>query len=249
MKINDDVLSAFLDAELSDAEMKTVREKLAEDQTLSDRLAELSAVDDQVAARYAEIDARPLPESVSAMLASEEAHSAKVIAFPLWRRAQRGLQEQLQQHAGMAAALALAIGLGAGQLFPSAGSGGNNEWSAVAQGLENTPSGVTAALDNGNQLTPRLSFVNQQGLYCRQFQLRESSRASENIACRAAENGDSGSWQLAASIQLAAIQRPGNYQTASGGSRLDSALDEMMDGEAFDANAEKALIAEHWVNR
>lgn len=249
MKITDETLSAFLDGELPEPEMETLRQRLAGDEELGNRLAELAAVDPMLASRYAHIDERPLPDSVRELLAEEK--PANVISFPVWRRMQQGfqqhVQQHLQQHAGIAAATTLAIGLGLGQLFAGGGADTSDDWATIARGLESTPSGHSVELTNGKQLAPRLSFLNVQGQYCRQYQLADGEKGSENIACRDAEGqSTAGSWQLAASVQLDAIQRPGDYQTASGGAVLDNALDQMMAGDALDANAEEDLIVKGW---
>jgi len=236
--LTDETLSAFLDAELPEAEMERVRQRLCEDETLSDRLAELAGVDQLLAVTYSSIDERPLPEAVTAMLVEESPpQPAQVIPFPLWRRA----QEQLQRHAGIAAAVTLAIGLGAGWLLPGQPQGTDNAWQAVAASLERAPSGKTLELADGRQLTPRLTFVSQQGDYCRQYQVVSGAQGSENIACRSGDGG----WQLTASVQLEAVQEPGTYRTASGGSLLDSALDAMV-ARDIDPQDEAKIIADEW---
>ncbi|WP_308364952.1 MULTISPECIES: hypothetical protein [unclassified Microbulbifer] len=237
-KLTDETLSAFLDAELPEAEMEHVRQRLCEDETLSDRLAELASVDQLLAVTYSSIDERPLPEAVTTMLAEESPpRSAQVIQFPLWRRA----HEQLQRHAGIAAAVTLAIGLGAGWLLPGQPQGDDNGWRPIAATLEHAPSGKTQELADGRQLTPRLTFISRQGDYCRQYQVVSGAQGSENIACR---SGD-GEWQLTASVQQDAVQEPGTYQTASGGSLLDSTLDAMVATD-IDPGAEAKIIAEDW---
>lgn len=65
MKITDETLSAFLDSELSPSEMEAVRERLATDPSLTDRLAELADVDSELKSHYGDIDDRPFPESVT----------------------------------------------------------------------------------------------------------------------------------------------------------------------------------------
>lgn len=236
MKIDDEKLSAFLDAELPEVEMESIRAEMAENEELSLRLAELASADRMVAAHYSAIDSRPLPRSLQDMLAEDE--TAKVIHLPLWRRANQRLQSQLREHAAMAAGIALSVGLAMGHWLP----GGQGPERALAQALDTTPSGAGVELANGDQLSPRLSFINRSGEYCRQFQLQSASGASENIACR----NDNGSWGLAASIKLDAVQAPGSYQPASGGRLLDSALDQMMTGDALDRQAEDQAIAREW---
>lgn len=252
MNITDEALSAFLDGELPEPEMQAIRQRLREDPALGDRLAELAAVDERVSAHYSAIDEKPLPETVTAMLERARPNSARVVNFPWWRR----LQDRLHQHTGMAVAAALVAGFGVAQLMTGGPAGVDTRWQSVAQGLETTPSGETRTLATGEQLTPRITFVNRQGEYCRQFRLQGEELASENIACREPAGGTSDGtvnstsnstpWTLAATVQLDVVAQPGSYQTASGGSVLDSALDNMMVGDILEPEAEKQLIAEQW---
>jgi hypothetical protein len=49
-----------------------------------------------------------------------------------------------------------------------------------------------------------------------------------------------------ASVQLQGLRDPDTYQTASGQSLLDSALDQLIAGEVFDAELEQQLIQRQW---
>lgn len=236
MNITDQTLSAFLDAELPEPEMQAVRECLRADPALSDRLAELAAVDSRLLRHYSTIDTQPLPASVTDTLAAGSDGSAisspdNVVAFPGWRRL---------RVAGAAVAAVLVLALAVAQLFDG---GRNASWQTVAQGLESVPSGKPVQLADGRTLTPRLTFRNRQGDYCRQFHLQGPAQASENIACRSRE-----SWTLAAQTEVA--PSPGNrgYQTASGGSVLDDTLDRMMAGGVIGPSQERQLIESGWAS-
>ncbi|WP_027329031.1 anti-sigma factor family protein [Marinimicrobium agarilyticum] len=241
MNINDETLSAFLDGELPPAEMEQVRARLAEDPALADRLAELSAVDELVSERARAIDERPLPSAVQKMLSEEDARpeSAQVIAFPLWRRARQALNAQT----GIAAAIALAFGFGLAEVTDNAGSPQVDAFQPVAERLETLPSGTTETLPDGREITPRLTFVNRDGQHCRQYRVTGAGERSENIACRAQQT--EAGWEELASIRQRAVE-PGSYQTASGGSLLDSALDQMMAGDIIEPEQEKQLIERNW---
>jgi len=241
MNINDETLSAFLDGELPPAEMQQVRAQLAEDPTLADRLAELSAVDERVSERAHAIDERPLPSGVQKLLEEDDAQpeSAQVIAFPLWRRARQALNAQT----GIAAAIALAFGFGLAQVTENFGDPQTGAFQPVAERLETLPSGTSEALPDGREITPRLTFVNRDGQHCRQYTVTGAGERSENIACRA-QQPDAG-WEELASIRQPAAE-PGSYQTASGGSLLDSALDQMMDGGIIEPDREQQLIERNW---
>lgn len=240
MTISDEQLSAFLDAELPENEMELVRQGLIDDENLANRLAELAMVDEQVASHYAQIDARPLPAAVEPLLAHSTEPTTKemdnnLIQFPLWKRVQRGLQ----QNAALAASVLLVIGFGMVQLLPGNHQSANN-WNAVAQVLEQNISGNEQQFDDGSRVKPRLTFIDQQGNYCRQYQLAQGEQTSENIACRHNDR-----WELIISQPLETLAE-GDYKTASGGSLLDTRLDEMMQSEAFDTAAEQQAIDSRW---
>lgn len=244
--ISDEQLSAFLDAELPEAEMEMIREQLIDDEDLANRMADLAMVDQVVAMSYATIDAHPIPAAITQLLAEDapnsqtqtetqtETKSATIIAFPLLKK----IQQRVQEHAAIAASVALVIGFGISQ---SLHTNSPDNWQAVAAILDSTPSGVEQLASNGVNVKPRLSFTDKDGNYCRQFVQSDSKSTSENIACRKANQ-----WQLAASVYIDKAQQAGTYQTASGGSLLDATLEQMASGDFFDAQAEAAAIEQHW---
>jgi negative regulator of sigma E activity len=257
MNITDEKLSAFLDAELPDAEMEVIRDALIADEDLADRLAELAMVDELVAVSYATIDTRPVPESINALLLEEplvvssaiqdaeeisakksKPETAKIIAFPMMQKFQNILQKQM----AIAASVVMIIGLGAVQLLHESNSSGN--WNNIAKVLDTAPSGIAQASLNGVEIKPRLTFINKDGEYCRQFDMTDKHTATENIACR-----KDNKWQLTVSVTLDKAQQENNYRTASGGSLLDSTIDQMADGDFFDARAEAEAIEQHWLSK
>ena len=239
MNISDEQLSAFLDAELPEEEMEAIRQQLSIDDTLTNRLADLAMVDNLVASSYARIDERPLPKAVSNLLADNENSSSNVIAFPLWKK----FQNRIQQHAAIAASVALILGFGITQMMKNdtSSDGALRDWKNIAQVLETTPSGINRGLVSGVQVKPQLTFKNKAAEFCRQFQVKDNKGTSENIACRGNDN-----WQLIASVHVDQIQDSDVYQPASGGSVLDSTVEELVSGDFFDAQSESTAIANHW---
>jgi len=233
INISDEQLSAFLDAELPEAEMEIIREQLLDDENLANRLAELAMVDEVIAATYSAIDAHPIPDKINKLLAQEQSEAAKIIAFPQLKK----IQHKLQKNIAIAASIVLIAGFGLSQSFHK----DNDNWQAVAQVLEQTGSGVERLAANGAQVKPRLTFINKTGDYCRQFYLQEKKSASENIACR-----KNNAWTLVESVAVKNIAQAEIYQTASGGSVLDEKLEQMTSSDFFDAEMESVAIAQHW---
>lgn len=241
MNITDETLSAFLDNELNDAEMEVVRDQLAENPTLADRLAELASVDAELQAHYGSIDDRPVPASIIRMLEAEPPENAApaqdhVVVFPWWRR--------VKGHTGKAIAAAVIAGVVMTQWLTQP-SDGEPAWPAIVDILNHQPSGEVYQLDSETTLTPRLTFRSQAGEWCRQFRLDMEASASEQIACR----GDGGTWERVAQVEAEPAAAPDTYQTASGGSALDQTLDRMMADAPIGPDAERALIQHEWGNR
>lgn len=233
MTYSDEQLSAFLDAELDEREMAALREALATDEALSDRLAELAMVDTVVASAYATIDDRPVPGAVTTLL-SPATSADNVVALPVWQRLRRNLQPQY----AIAASVALLAVFGIARLIPDAGQ---TEWQNVAALLETAPSGISQTLGADVAFKPRLTYKNMDGEYCRQFQLAHSNGTEESIACR-----KDNQWQRVTTIYLPAVTDDGEYSTASGGSELDAILDQSIADGPFDAQSEASLINQAW---
>lgn len=250
MTISDEKLSAFLDAELPESEMESIRQRISDDETLANRLAELAMVDEQIAQHYAAIDTRPLPEAIANLLASAPAAtsadvvtptpSATIIPFPLWKKVQRGLQ----QHAAVAACTALVLGFGLAQLLPGSQNSSLGDWNAIAAVLDTAASGTEQALANDKQIKPRLTFVNEQGHFCRQFRVSDLHSSTETIACRVDDK-----WQPNITVYAQGVARDDDYQTATNDvALLDQALDNMIQGDAFDEQTESTIIQRGWKN-
>lgn len=236
MKTSDEMLSAFLDAALDDADMEQVRLRLITDDTLTDRLAALAMVDSLVLQHYEQINQQPLPDAVLRLLDNTVQPSANIIQFPWWRKA----QQQLQQHAAAVACIALFAGYGLSQLTGTTDNVTAALSTNVMRVLNSAPSGVSAAAAPEVIITPRLSFFSQQGDFCRQYSQQANSDSSENIACRR-----DGQWQLATSLQTDTTISGGQYQTASADPAIDAVLDRMMAGPALNATEEQQQLTDN----
>jgi hypothetical protein len=236
MNMTDELLSAFLDAALPEQDMERVRQQLLQDEQLTERLADLAMVDTLVQQHYAQIDHQPMPDSVLQLL--DEApgqQSAEIIAFPRWRN----LQQHLQRHAAAVACIALFAGYGLSQMSMAPEQTTAALSPAVLQLLDSAPSGSVYAVAAEQQLTPRLSFISQQGDFCRQFALQSASAQAEHIACRT-----QGQWSIKATLATERSIDAGQYQTAAGGSALDGILDTLMAGPALTVTAEQQYLTE-----
>jgi hypothetical protein len=237
MNLSDETLSAFLDAELPEPEMERVRQALIDNEMIAERLADLAMIDPMIKNYYQAIDQQSIPEATITLL--EESHSAatNVIAFPWWRKA----QQQLQQYAAAVAVIALLAGYGVSQLDTQnqiePDVAGLN--AATIEQLTYLSSGVEAQLNDDSTLSIQLSFYNQQGDFCRQYNEQKQQLRSENIACQ-----QQGQWQQMAKVEYTLDQASqAEYQTASGGSAIDTVLDNLMVGAPLTPAQEQQVLS------
>lgn len=237
MSLNDETLSAFLDGELTETEMRDVRAALANEPALAERLASLALAEGLVVRQARALDDSPLPQAVLDLLREEEAEGKVVSLRPALRMRRFALPMTL------AASLALLIGFGAGYFVrgPSPGTG-IADMAAIAPALDSALSGeeVTLARADEAKLLARMSFLDPDGRYCRQFQVSGEEGRSENVACL-----DEGGWTLVASVRLS-VDNAADYRPAAGNAMLDGILDTWMAGGALSLEDERRLVEEGW---
>ena len=233
MRIEDDMLMAFVDGELDEVNRARVERAVADDPELRRRLEAQQRLRAQLAAHYAPVAEEDVPQRLRAML---EPQVADLAAF----RARRA-RPAWQSFAAIAATLV--VGLFAGQMLPldRVAPVAVEDGALVAQGP------LAEALDNQLASTQApdavtrigVSFARADGQLCRTF----DTAPIAGLACRA----DSG-WQLVVtSVGGGAAQAEGGYrQAGSGGAIVLQAAQEMMVGAPFDAEAELRARASGW---
>ena len=229
MKITDEMLSAFLDAELPESQMQMIREALHQDEQLSGRLAALAEMDLLLKQHASQMDHQVVPEKLMALL--DEPTQDNLVSFPLWKRI-----TALQPWSGAAAAC-LAVVAGYSLALWQA----EDPWAEISLALETQAAGVSYPLTGASRLTPHLTFMDKQGRYCRQYQVSSSDEISQQLACRSAQG-----WTLEAMVNGAAQHNSG-YQTATGSVVLDPVIDRMISGQVVSLSAEQQLIRQQWV--
>ncbi len=270
--ISDEVLSAFLDAELPEQQMELIREALLEDDNLANRLADLAMVDEVIATKYDEINQQPLPAAINELLAAIPEEKASVTAIQaaenfsdnttsqqdlntthssesesnvvsLWQRTKNSTNKPF----ALAASIAVAAGLFA-TVFSQTNNLSGDNWQEVAQILEQKTSGNEQTLANGKTIKTQLTFNNQQGNFCRQYDVSSEKDIERNIACRVNQE-----WELALTIveqkaeqKAEQEQATQNYQTATSNSMLREQIDNMASGDFLDKQQEQQVINNRW---
>ncbi|WP_417666567.1 hypothetical protein [Pseudidiomarina sp.] len=234
MFIDDVKLSAFLDNELEPSEAEAIRQQLERDDALAERLSALAMVDLKVGERLDAQLQQPIPARIYALL-DEPVEATKVVSMGHWRQ----LRSAFKEHFALAAGVALIVGFGFGHWLPGSAPSAVNHDVAVA--LETQPSGMPYQLDADTTLTAQLTFKDDQGDYCRQYQLAQAEQTTVAIQCRR-----SGEWHQIASVSMVMQANNAAYQTASGQHVLDPLLDQMMRSAPLTPAQEKEKITAAW---
>jgi len=264
--LTDEKLSAFLDGELDAVEMEMVREAIAQDATVSDRLAALADVDRVVKAAAEKATAVALPEEIVALLSdASEAPVSDVnsvnegVAEPSAKssstenitpfvskakisRGSSGTQTTWRTPFAIAASVAVLAGL---VLFNQQGADTTqpSHWANVSSVLDSNLTGESTTFESWVTVTPQLSFLNTDFNYCRQAKIASQDELNVMIACKDSQ----GSWMLAASKLDELGGNTGEYQTASSAKLLEDELNKMMASAPLNREQEQNAIEATWL--
>lgn len=237
MAINDkdyELLSRYIDGDLSADERKGLEARLSEDMELGTALNDFHHINQRLQSVYAGTAETPIPQHISALLQAPAMPETKVAVFPRRRAA----------NWGFALAASLFVAVAAVQLTQQA----NEEPYAdtvFATALDTLPSRGQGwnTLPNGLELRPVLSFQSKTGAWCREYFLRDDDSGWHGVACY---NGQS--WETSAVIETQFLDADGHYQPASALDTIDIAryIDQHASGIPLDADQEATRIASGW---
>lgn len=268
MILTDEKLSAFLDGELDTTEMDLVREAIAQDVAISDRLAALAEVDRVVKAAAEKATAVALPKEIVALLSDENRQSDKseaqatdvrlgrestteqystenVTPFQQKTSSINSAQQNQTKWKGPFA-IAASVAVLAGLVFfnqQGAETTQPTHWANVSSVLDSNLTGEATTFDTGVTVTPQLSFVNTDFNYCRQAEVASQDELNVMIACKDKQ----GVWQLAASKLDELGESTGQYQTATSANLMEDELDNMMASAPLNREQEKNAIEATWL--
>jgi hypothetical protein len=243
MTISDETLNAFIDGELSALEMSIVRDAISKDEAVAERADELAALNSQLQASLNSIDAMPLSSGLDALrnqlVAGAHAEYAteqgdNVVAFPWWRKAQAAITMPTAIAASVAAIFGFFM-----NFDNNTHPGALPDWTAINDALSHQRSGEVITTSSGASFEARLTFLNHQGQYCRQFYVKPmNASALQSIACRVGDD-----WHLRAAMPTG---DQASYQTASSNRALDDVLDTMIKGDLVSPEQETSVIENRW---
>jgi negative regulator of sigma E activity len=242
MKITDEQLSAFLDAELTSSDMETVREALELNDDIVMRLAELSQVDQWVVENAEIMDAKPVPDKLIkfAQRIDEEQRQpntvSNVVNLSKWKQ----VKTKIIMPMSAAASVVLAVTVGIATMTYQ---GDQTISSEIVEVLDSSISGNTSLIADNISVKAQLSFTNQNGDFCRQYVLNKSQATSTNIACK-----ENNSWRVHATIQTDSVNTQ-NYQTAGKEQSLEKIIDSMITGAPLNREQEQNAISNQWQSK
>ena len=248
MTYTDEQLSAYIDGELSDTEARTLEAELMANPAVKDRLQMLSQANQFFKSGVSALDDELMPESVLSLLETETQALDNVITLKKPNRVNRRWWT-----GQIAAAAALMVGIGIGGALHDntspqatvlmAGPIARN--TPIDMALTQQISGASISIDDDISLKPILTFEDERGVHCREFELQTQEATNRALACR-----EQSGW----SVLLIASTQPenadGGYSTASSDvmPTFDAFVDSMIKSSPLSADQERGVIASKWRN-
>ena len=249
---DDEALSALLDGELGADEAQRLRQRLARDPALAERLAVLQMTNSTVRAAYTPVADEPLPERLVDLTARRRtgATGSETTSCP-WARARRAESSPCRRRSPRASrsrwGSCSASRSGRACFRPMRRAGPQTRASSrparrCSMPSQTLPSGESRDLGAGLVATARLTFATAGGGYCRHIDLVGPRGATAALACGGADG-----WRVETAT-FAPAGAAGDYRPASGPNPvLDAAIDERIEGAPLGADAERELIERGWV--
>ena len=237
---DDELLSQYLDGELSGPAVAALEERLAADEPLAESLEQMRLQDARLKQAFNLPDIETVPSAILAMLEQD----ARPRVVPLSDRRTVGL--------GFALAASLVVAASAvllAQWQPGADQQDRPGIdAALARVLEQSPSRGAGweALADGRRARPVLSFESLDGTWCREYLLSGADGYAHGVACRR-----NGNWVAEVTAPAQAPLAEGEYRPAGSTDSLPVTdfIAAHAAGVALDRQQEAELIARAWLHQ
>ena len=262
-ELNDEMLVAYVDGELSPKDAAQVEMALQTDQQVREAVQIFRDTADWSRRAFDDVLREPVPERLLHAATGQPDAAGTNRAEPPHdgRSAKRGIQNR-RAGLAMAASIALAIGVGGGfglsqwSVQGEAGPAGIALIGAVDSGgalhgaLESGASGTLTEIGNGGDVMPLTTFVDHGGRYCRKFLTTLASDSGSSAAFGIACRQPLGTW-LVEAVGAAPIPGQGasdRFVTATGLEEdvLQVVIGAMSDTGPIALDDEAALLATGW---
>lgn len=240
--IPDEVLMAYVDGELSEAEREAVQAALATQPSLMQRVESFSFTRGPLLRPFDAVLAAPIPERLSALLADVEPRVVRRVPAPSGASKLRDIVAGFwAPFLSPAAAIPVVLlGVAAGWLLQHANTtqfvslddrGGLVASAPLQAALEATPTGTRVSVGSRLAVEPRFTFANTKKGWCRQYELIQGDgQVAGGLACR-----DQGVWKVIA-------QSPVLPRRDTAGRTVPAGDDEGVVGEVRSALQEGAVL-------
>lgn len=240
MTIDPELLAAYADDELAGAEKARVEAAIAADPALAREVDAHRALRARLSAHFDPVAAMPVPDRLTALLQPEEAQVIDIAAARAAKergRAMRLMSSRWAMGGALAASLVLGVMLGRGSALE--GPVASKDGQLVARGeLAVALNTQLASAQDGQDVRILLSFRDGQGDYCRGFE----QAGTAGIACR-----DGADWRILRTRSGSRTNENSQYrQAGSAASEMMIAAQEMAQGQALDAQEERAARDADW---
>ena len=248
-QLSDEILMAYADGELDAETARSVEAAAATDPEIAQRIALFSRTGDLLGTAGRARSLEPLPDSLIERVRqtlddARSGNDAKVLPFPARTASQPQEKRPDFLRYGLAASIALAVGLAAGYLLPRGGGeapGGALvaalDAPAVTQALATLPSGQRQAV-SGGEIEIIATFTNADAELCREFEYGHSGATGlVSVACL---SGDQ--WQTRFAV-VGGVTDSTGYVPASSLDALDAYLTAIGADAPMSADEEAAALA------
>ncbi|HVZ98768.1 MAG TPA: NepR family anti-sigma factor [Caulobacterales bacterium] len=241
MEISDETLMAYVDGELPSLEAKRVAEAVQSDAELAARVQRFRNVRHALKRAYDSVLSEPVPDRLRALLHDVEVSEKPADVVDLSARRERRFSFSARALGALAACIVGGVLVGRlstpDPMFISDGwrlRAGPALTRVLDARLAGAPENADAALRVG------VSFLAQNGEYCRTFEARAEGGVS-GLACR-----DADAWSVR--VATANSGAHGAYAQAGANPIVMNMVDALISGDPLDADQEEAARRKHWRN-
>lgn len=244
--IDDELLSAYLDGELSEHEEAQLQKRLIADQLLRERLQELSIIDVYVNRAFDDINDQPMSDSLTQLM------NTPFISERLVRFVPAIIAKQPVRALAASVLVGLMIGISYLNIFSSMESPSDQvadirnwiESETLGNLLEQTSSNQTVSIGQEASFHAVLSYISKDGRPCREFKLSKQGQMGHGVACRF----DQEQWQDELFVVETVTESADGYTPASGQtvSFVDAYIDNDILSIALNGVEEKMLMDNQW---
>lgn len=231
LELNDELLCAYMDGELDQERRARVERALTDDAGARVRLERMYAADARLKAEI------PVPAAAP----SDPLAQHILTGAPIRQRTTPSSRWTVTLGALAAGIGGVVLGFvlsGARQRSSTAAFVPSSSSELLLSALEHAESGKVTS--NGARTAQViLTFVSDDGRYCRAFRSRDVSGGAEGLACRDGEQ-----WRLVAWDGTAATDD--GFRTAGSSELLDDIMDRLGGGPALERSEEHALLERNW---